>query len=1555
MSIKEEIIKSEIRTTGFKKVQEGIVNTIKTLNKYQDELKELKHRREELIASEKKGTQTYRDVTKRITEVKSQIKLQTAELDKQEKQLSLTQMSYKQLSKHAADLRKKLQGISEAVDPAGFAKARAELKLYESQMAKIRRGLNDIEGKFSEEKSLLNKKISNLIPLNSALNVFSKLKDWGGQVVRIFSSFQYQMSKVQAVSNATGEQFKALKENAKELGASTEYTATQVAELQLNYARLGFTPGQILQITSATLDLATATGSDLASAADVAGSTLRAFGYDGSQMTRVVDVMAASFNKSALDLGYFSESMKYVAPIAAKAGVSLEQTTAMLGILADRGIRGSQAGTSLKRILSEISTEGKSVSEALADLNEKGLTLADAEDEVGKYAMTALTILADNAPAVEGLTTALNDSAGAAEHAAAIMRDNIQGDLDTFKSKLEGLIIRLGDGLNPVIRGTIQLFTALLTPLSVLGVTFAAWFVSLKVGRAAVEAYNVAKRRFAAGTKDATLSLVSETAAMNVNTMAAKRNLVQIRSMPAATKAWAAAKLLLAGNFRAAGVAAKAFFASIGPIGWIAMAIGLAVGAMAAFSGATKKASEASSQLAVELSQERATHDDLKRAVTESAQGSQTRAEAIRLINERYKEYLPYLVSEKMSNEEVAAALDYASQKMEENIKMKIRAAEAEKLQKELLDAERGALDKLMEAYLSRGDKTPEQIALAQQQLGALVVQLEKTGDKAAFVAGAARVFGMSVEEMNSVITTSVQATTGAYTHTARKYGFLVDQVESAFDKVTAAARKTKKELGELDALVGNVSANPYETMTLDQLNATLSTVNTKLAMKNALTKEQRVAAEADRKAIQEQLRVRKLQAEADNTYIGVLNRLKKEKQDLEAQLNSTDGANRKEITRIQALIAAKQKEIDLYENKKTSGNSGTKWSLSSDEAYLKAKAELRERQMSGEIASEEEYSRQLLALEIRTLEERIAANKEKGSDLAKLQSELAEKQYQQTKNEKSRLQKLLDATQEGAGGLEKENASYEKRLRDLGLFGKQREEMTKEEQAALETQERLHLKRLSALYVDELSKDVKAEQKAIQRKATAIKQAHNDELAAADTFEKKKALLAQWYSDEELRRVKSAKDADKLLKKHYAAEEQAAMKEELELMVTLYESIVEEVGRTGLLADGVKATEEDKAKLLEIIDELKKQLAELGATPPPTLGGEDTNDPRNNVDVLGMTPDKWKKFYTNLKDGKFGMEEILAVAGAIGSAFSDVSNLMTAMEQRELKNYEKAQNKKKQLLERQLKSGTISQERYNEAVQRLDDETEAKREEIERKQAKRDKALAVFNSLINTAVAVTAALQVPFPMGEILAGIVAALGAVQTAAILATPLPGAEEGGPIGVIREQDGKRFDAEFSPRKRGFVHRPTVIQTSGGRPVLTGEAGTEYVVPNDLLRVPEVASMVNLIEAARLRGSFRPVNLSAAMAAGTIPGRESGGYIGRDTSTSSDTGSDPTGAVTPAYDAGLLRELRDAVGKLSKQLEKPLPVAISAYGRDGLFTIQKKIEQQQRRAGIGGRAK
>lgn len=276
-------------------------------------------------------------------------------------------------------------------------------------------------------------------------------------------------------------------------------------------------------------------------------------------------------------------------------------------------------------------------------------------------------------------------------------------------------------------------------------------------------------------------------------------------------------------------------------------------------------------------------------------------------------------------------------------------------------------------------------------------------------------------------------------------------------------------------------------------------------------------------------------------------------------------------------------------------GDKAKDWSLDSDEAFMGKKIALKRKLWQGEIATEAEYNRQLLALEIEALQARLDANIESGEERQKLRMELLDRQYQQAKAGQTRLQKLLDVAGEGNNAADKENAAYEKRLRDLELFGKQREDLTKEELAALVVLERRHMEKLSAIYVDELSKEISGQQKAIQRKATALKQSHNDELAAATTFEQKKALLAQWYSAEKLRRIVTDKQAEQALQKHYAAEEQAAMKEDLEQMITIYQSVVKEVGETGFISEGVKATEEDIARLLDIIAELEAKLAEYG------------------------------------------------------------------------------------------------------------------------------------------------------------------------------------------------------------------------------------------------------------------------------------------------------------------------------------------------------------------------
>lgn len=283
--------------------------------------------------------------------------------------------------------------------------------------------------------------------------------------VNVMADFEKSMSEVRAITNASDNDFKALKESALELGRTTLFTAKQVSELQVAYGRLGFSTQEILNSTAATLELSTATGEDLAKSADIAGSTLRAFNLDASEMQRVVDVMAASFNKSALGLDNFGESMKYVAPVAAAANISLEETTSMLGVLADAGIRGSMAGTSLRKIISDVGKESGTLSERLQKLADKGLTGADAMDEVGRTAYASLLILTKHIDKVNEGTKAYSNVTGEAKKMADLMSDNLTSDITKLTSAFDGLILKFSEGTGPM-RDMVQALTALVTLLS---------------------------------------------------------------------------------------------------------------------------------------------------------------------------------------------------------------------------------------------------------------------------------------------------------------------------------------------------------------------------------------------------------------------------------------------------------------------------------------------------------------------------------------------------------------------------------------------------------------------------------------------------------------------------------------------------------------------------------------------------------------------------------------------------------------------------------------------------------------------------------------------------------------------------------------------------------------------------------------------------------------------------------------------------------------------------------------------------------------------------------
>jgi phage-related minor tail protein len=309
-----------------------------------------------------------------------------------------------------------------------------------ANIAPFRKGLNKAERAMDNFGRNMQQTGKNL-----SMKLTAPLAALGAVSFNVFKGFEAEMSKVKAVSGATAEEFKALSQNAKDLGASTMFSAREVAGLQTEFAKLGFTATEITKVTESTLALAQASGSDLARAAEVAGSTLRAFGLDASETGRVTDVMAKSFSTSALDMEHFANSMSFVAPVAKSAGMSIEETSAMLAVLANAGIKGSKAGTALRRIISEIGATGKPVSEALKDLASKGLNLADAKDEVGRSAQSALLILSEGVDQIKPLTKEFENSAGAAKEMADIMGDNAFGASKRLESAMEGLGISIGE------------------------------------------------------------------------------------------------------------------------------------------------------------------------------------------------------------------------------------------------------------------------------------------------------------------------------------------------------------------------------------------------------------------------------------------------------------------------------------------------------------------------------------------------------------------------------------------------------------------------------------------------------------------------------------------------------------------------------------------------------------------------------------------------------------------------------------------------------------------------------------------------------------------------------------------------------------------------------------------------------------------------------------------------------------------------------------------------------------------------------------------------------
>jgi len=310
-------------------------------------------------------------------------------------------------------------------------------------------------------------------------------------------NFQQAMSKVSALGKITGADLAKLENQAIDLGASTQFSAKQAADGMGEFAAAGFNAGQIYDAMPGTLDLAAAAQISVAQAAEITVSTLGQFGLAASQSGDVADTMAKAAASGALNIQELAESLKYVGPVAHTMGISLADVSASIALLSNAGIKGEQAGTSLRMGLLRMQTDTPKVT---AVIEKYGLSLVDAQGKtkgmvdivdqlvkknvslkdltqlVGVNAVSAWNALQNKGTeALQAITAEVNDHKGAAGEMAATLRDNLKGSFEQMTGSVETLGITLGMILTPAARA----FMNVIQKLAEEGTKLLQWFRTL--------------------------------------------------------------------------------------------------------------------------------------------------------------------------------------------------------------------------------------------------------------------------------------------------------------------------------------------------------------------------------------------------------------------------------------------------------------------------------------------------------------------------------------------------------------------------------------------------------------------------------------------------------------------------------------------------------------------------------------------------------------------------------------------------------------------------------------------------------------------------------------------------------------------------------------------------------------------------------------------------------------------------------------------------------------------------------------------------------------------
>ncbi|WP_439473843.1 phage tail tape measure protein [Algoriphagus formosus] len=525
---------------------------------------------------------------------------------------------------------------------------------------------------------------------------------------------------------------------------------------------------------------------------------------------------------------------------------------------------------------------------------------------------------------------------------------------------------------------------------------------------------------------------------------------------------------------------------------------------------------------------------------------------------------------------------------------------------------------------------------------------------------------------------------------------------------------------------------------------------------------------------------------------------------------------------------------------------------------------------------------------------------------------------------------------------IDQENLAHQRRLEQAGLASKNREEMTAQELEVLKALQLQYYDNLSHIDAQAMQKALDKKQYAFERELEALRISHNEQFKGIKTMAQARAFLEDELSADALAGLRNMRDAQREIDKKFRREEEDLMREHLEgLQAELEQSIATGTFQGIDLADQVLSDEEVQV-LEEKLSQVKLLLSEIGLGSGTEIA-EDRGLRARNVDILGFAAEDWEIFFERLESGKTGINELVMGAQAMISAYAQYASFVNAGEQRELAEFEKSNEKKKQALKSRLDQGYISQNQYTQQVAALDADLERKKAEHDRNAAKRERNVALMSAIVNTASAIAAALP-----NVALSIIVGAMGAMQIGTIMRTPLPeipGAEDGGFLDVVRSQDGRRYRARRKPDHRGYVDSPTVI---------TGESGREFVASNEAVNNPTVAPVLDAIDTAQRLGQISSLNLFRVLEENrelrrSIPGRQKGGRLSSDIPEASPSGSGLGMGLYPEMMA-LIKSNTKAINQLNERLRRPIAADVSITGKRGLEERQKELEVIRKNASL-----